>query len=352
MSLTITSRLPTNFDSEINKKMKKDVHFAPNDSHSKQNDTINKASNRSAFYTQFISTSPIEKSTQVNLSNNLANKKFQDDIDSILYKLKKLKTQLHNDTNRFEDIIQPLVIKNKEHEERYDATAISTTTETVKPLTDQENEIVDQLFKKGQSGQIAQIKNAVVEFKDIYRLYPETWLNDEIVNFYFELLAERSTKINGLPSIHCFSTFFFSTLQDQGYVRVKRWTKKVDIFAKDLLFIPINQSYHWVLGVIDMKNKKVLVYDSLGGDHDRTLAIFLEYLKQEHLDKKKIPFDTTGWTKVVPKDIPRQGNMSDCGAFTCTFAERLSKQQPFNFSQDDMTIIRRRIALNIYKKEL
>jgi sentrin-specific protease 1 len=69
-----------------------------------------------------------------------------------------------------------------------------------------------------------------VDFKDIYRLYPETWLNDEIVNFYFELLSERATankENKDMPSIHCFNTFFCSTLRDQGFAKVKRWTKRV-----------------------------------------------------------------------------------------------------------------------------
>lgn len=133
---------------------------------------------------------------------------------------------------------------------------------------------------------------------------------------------------------------------------MKRWTKRVDVFSKDILFVPINQSYHWVLGVMDMKNKTVAVYDSLGGNHDHTLNLFLSYLEQEHLDKKKTPFDTSDWKKLTPKDIPRQGNMSDCGAFACTFADRLSQRKPFNFSQQDMEIIRRRMALNIFNKTI
>ncbi|KAI8373965.1 hypothetical protein EDC96DRAFT_437821 [Choanephora cucurbitarum] len=192
----------------------------------------------------------------------------------------------------------------------------------------------------------------MVSYKDIHRLYPETWLNDEIINFYFELIAERANKIDQLPQIHCFNTFFCSTLRDQGYAKVRRWTKRVDVFKKDLLFVPINQSYHWVLGVMDIKNKKVCVYDSLHGNHDRTLDLFLDYLEKEHLDKKKEPLDTSDWTKETPKDIPRQENMSDCGAFTCTFAERLSRAVPFHFSQKDMTTIRRRMALNIVNKAI
>lgn len=94
------------------------------------------------------------------------------------------------------------------------------------------------------------------------------------------------------------------------------------------------------------------MYDSLGGNHDHSLDLFLDYLQQEHLDKKKTPLDISGWKCETPKNIPRQGNMSDCGAFTCTFAERLSRNEPFNFSQQDMVPIRRRMVLNILNKAI
>lgn len=116
-----------------------------------------------------------------------------------------------------------------------------------------------------------------MEYKDIHKLYPETWLNDEIINFYMELLTKRSNEqsSSSLSSIYCFNTFFCSTLRDQGYDKVRRWTKKVDIFDKELLLIPINYSYHWTLGVIDMTKKTVAVYDSLNGNHDSTIQVLL-----------------------------------------------------------------------------
>ena len=35
-----------------------------------------------------------------------------------------------------------------------------------------------------------------------------------------------------------------------GYESVRRWTKNVDIFAKDFIFVPINEHLHWSLMVI------------------------------------------------------------------------------------------------------
>lgn len=123
-------------------------------------------------------------------------------------------------------------LTNKRFTERFEATVIATAEEIVEPLTDEENQIVNRLFRKGQVGQLSQFKNATVSYADIYRLYPEVWLNDEIVNFYFELLSDRASKTKDLPSIHCYNTFFCSTLRDQGYAKVRRWTKRVRRICK------------------------------------------------------------------------------------------------------------------------
>ena len=32
--------------------------------------------------------------------------------------------------------------------------------------------------------------------------------------------------------------------------RVKRWTRKVNIFEKDFVVVPINENYHWYLCII------------------------------------------------------------------------------------------------------
>ena len=59
------------------------------------------------------------------------------------------------------------------------------------------------------------------------------------------------------------------------------------------------------------------------------------YLKDEHSDKKAgAQFDLSNWNCLHVKDIPQQMNGSDCGMFTCKFAEYLSRGKlTFNFNQ-------------------
>ncbi|KAI8876591.1 cysteine proteinase, partial [Backusella circina FSU 941] len=100
----------------------------------------------------------------------------------------------------------------------------------------------------------------------------------------------------------------------------------LDFFTKDILLVPINESYYWVLGVIDMKKKCICVYDSLGESHPTMPMRLWNYLEIEYQRKKKEPFDYTEWKFMTPKNVPQQQNSSDCGAFICTFAERLSRK--------------------------
>ncbi|KAJ2000662.1 SUMO1 sentrin specific peptidase 1, partial [Coemansia thaxteri] len=87
-------------------------------------------------------------------------------------------------------------------------------------------------------GFTAEINNVPVTARDVDTLGDGKWLNDEVINFYMQLIMERSEQTPGMPTVHAFNTFFYSTLRDQGYVRVKRWTRRVKLFEKDLVIVP------------------------------------------------------------------------------------------------------------------
>lgn len=133
---------------------------------------------------------------------------------------------------------------------------------------------------------------------------------------------------------------------------VRRWTKKVDLFSYDLILIPVHLGMHWCLAVIDIENKGVFYYDSMGGNNRDAVRALLSYLEQEHMDKKKQPFDTSGFQAEIVKDIPQQMNGSDCGMFTCKFAEYLSRRAPISFTQEDMPYFRQRMIYEIVSNDL
>ena len=70
----------------------------------------------------------------------------------------------------------------------------------------------------------------------------------QIVNFYFNLIQERSGNENFL-SVYVFNTFFYPKIMKDGHKGVRRWTRQVDLFTKDLILIPIHLGMHWCLAV-------------------------------------------------------------------------------------------------------
>lgn len=57
-------------------------------------------------------------------------------------------------------------------------------------------------------------------------------------------------------------------------------------------------------------------------------------MRDEHLDKKKQSLDLSQWNVIHCQDIPQQMNGSDCGMFTCKYAEFISRgRTAFSFTQ-------------------
>lgn len=191
--------------------------------------------------------------------------------------------------------------------------------------------------------------NLSVKRHDIQTLKwcPLTWLNDEVINFYMELLAERSRMTEKLPKVHAMNTFFLTRLLEVGYSGVRRWTRKVDIFAHDVIPVPVHKGIHWCMAIIHLKNKTIKYYDSMGQPNNNVLGALRKYLLEESLDKKKQEFDMSGWQFENVRDIPQQENGSDCGVFSCMYAEFVTRNRPIVFSQQHMQYFRQKMVYEI-----
>merc|ERR1712156_1363374 len=180
--------------------------------------------------------------------------------------------------------------------------------------------------------------------EDLETLEGLNWLNDNIVNFYFSMIEARSSSNQNLPKTYVFSTFFYPRLQEVGHQGVARWTRSTDIFSYDLLLMPIHLGMHWCLATVDLRHMTINYYDSMGGNNTECLAELDDYLHQEYLAKKGKSLDAEVFDRNLVKGIPRQLNGSDCGVFTCQYAEFLSRSASLDFSQGDMPRVRRRMA--------
>uniref|UniRef100_A0A8D1N913 Ubiquitin-like protease family profile domain-containing protein n=1 Tax=Sus scrofa TaxID=9823 RepID=A0A8D1N913_PIG len=151
----------------------------------------------------------------------------------------------------------------------------------------------------------------MLDMDDLATLDGQNWLNDQVINMYGELIMDA------VPD-------------------------KVDLFKKSLLLIPIHLEVHWSLITVTLSNRIISFYDSQGIHFKFCVENIRKYLLTEAREKNRPEF-LQGWQTAVTKCIPQQKNDSDCGVFVLQYCKCLALEQPFQFSQEDMPRVRKRI---------
>ncbi|KAM9335645.1 sentrin-specific protease 3b [Symphorus nematophorus] len=180
-------------------------------------------------------------------------------------------------------------------------------------------------------------KRHVLTMDDLGTLYGQNWLNDQVMNMYGDLVMDSVPE-----KVHFFNSFFYDKLRTKGYEGVKRWTKNVDIFQKDLLLIPIHLEVHWSLVSVDIPRRAITYFDSQRTLNRRCPKHIFKYLQAEAIKKDQQEF-LTGWKGFFKMNVGRQNNDSDCGAFVLQYCKCLALGQPFSFGQQDMPRLRRQM---------
>lgn len=182
------------------------------------------------------------------------------------------------------------------------------------------------------------------------------WLNDQIVNHYMDLLVHHSRSNKNCQMSHTMTSYFWTMLNDWGYVRARSVAGNVDIFKFDVVIIPISSDAHWCLAVIYPKRREIKYFDSLGScnaDNETVLTKLANYIKSECLEQHGGELDMSRWIKKTVQEIPRQQNGHDCGVFVCAYAESIVRNRPnFNFTQKHMPYFRNKIAYEIVTGEI
>ncbi|XP_047242744.1 sentrin-specific protease 5-like isoform X2 [Girardinichthys multiradiatus] len=199
-----------------------------------------------------------------------------------------------------------------------------------------------QSFQRSSGSAVAKTfrvnyKRHVLTMDDLGTLYGQNWLNDQIMNMYGDLVMDSVP-----DKVHFFNSFFYDKLRTKGYEGVKRWTKNVDIFQKDLLLIPIHLEVHWSLVSVDIPRRTITYFDSQRTLNRRCPKHIFKYLQAEAIKKDQRDF-LTDWKGFFKMNVGRQNNDSDCGAFVLQYCKCLALGQPFNFGQQDMPRLRRQM---------
>ncbi|NWV34307.1 SENP7 protease, partial [Grantiella picta] len=102
------------------------------------------------------------------------------------------------------------------------------------------------------------------------------FLNDVIIDFYLKYLLLEKAPQHVADRTHIFSSFFYKCLtrtekNSEGDVkvseaqrrhrRVRTWTRHINIFNKDYIFVPVNEESHWYIAVICFPWLEEAVYE-------------------------------------------------------------------------------------------
>ncbi|XP_016362969.1 sentrin-specific protease 7-like isoform X2 [Sinocyclocheilus anshuiensis] len=171
-----------------------------------------------------------------------------------------------------------------------------------------------------------------VTTEDLECLKDGEFLNDVIIDLYLKyLLLERADKDVAERS-HIFSSFFYkqltrkttscpeetgSTAQYRRHQRVRTWTRHVDIFSKDYLFIPVNHEAHWYLVVIcfpGLERLECVPWRNKGPvSQDKSQTAKASSAGDCQRDSSQQPKGN----RLKPSD-PRPHNLPDCTVHSCT----------------------------------
>ncbi|XP_024979363.1 probable ubiquitin-like-specific protease 2B isoform X2 [Cynara cardunculus var. scolymus] len=198
--------------------------------------------------------------------------------------------------------------------------------------------------------------------RDFQLLQPEKFINDTIVDFYIEYLKKKIKPADG--RVHFFNSFFFRKLADfdenqlrlfdaeAAFQRVRKWTKKVNIFQKEYIFIPVNFRLHWSLIVIchpgevvnftdeelvnSLKVPCILHMDSIKGSHRGLENCIRCYLWEEWKERTSDAAEDISTKfmnlRFLHLEVPQQQNSYDCGLFMLHYMELFVKKAPINFN--------------------
>lgn len=233
----------------------------------------------------------------------------------------------------------------------------------IKPLIPQQMARVRQIVSDTNVSRVV-ISNYQIDLtvRDLQTLRPAQWLNDNIIDFYFNMISEQN------PQYFSWTSHFYTTLKARGYSGVQRWgkRKKLNLFEKSLVFIPINiSSTHWALATIDNKAKTLAYYDSLNAlntnseEEEERIARFpgLELIKtymKGEVGRLQLgnTVDVDSYELLDQIKVPQQQNGFDCGVFTCVCAYYLSTHKPLTYSQKDIPTFRARMIYELIQDKL
>ncbi|KAM8947192.1 LOW QUALITY PROTEIN: sentrin-specific protease 7 [Pelodytes ibericus] len=158
-------------------------------------------------------------------------------------------------------------------------------------------------------------KGLGVTNEDLLCLKEGEFINDVIIDFYLKYLFLKKFPKAFIERGHIFSSLFFKCLtstangpgdksdvtsEQKRHQEVKTWTRHVDIFSKDFIYVPVNENSHWK---VEWEMKRKTARD----------------------------FSKSHIINLYP-NVPKQDNSIDCGMYLLQYVETFYQKPIKNFS--------------------
>lgn len=186
----------------------------------------------------------------------------------------------------------------------------------------------------------SQIGEFSLTYKDIKKLYPKKWVNDQIINSYLKLLQ---------PEPHAFilDTLFYPTLQtmaEQGWdiPKLTRIIARSGIYnfsQVPLIVFPVNiKQAHWVTVSINNIEQVIEYYDSFRSQNFENVCILIENFLEN------IGMGKYDWHEM---ETPIQEYAYDSGIFAIKTIQAIALNKDFFFCSEDMEFYRKVMMLEL-----
>jgi len=244
-------------------------------------------------------------------------------------------------------------------------------TLSTRPLSEVQEHFVAGMTDGRDSDEIVRSSNKAnikLSVHDFRRLRGERWLNDAVMDSFIALINHRDAGLaaaRGLqPRTRMFNTYFFSRLLARpgwyDYAGVRNWGTKLglELMQAEGVLVPVNVGgVHWVLVHIRLKERTFLYYDPFGAkDGANVVGTLRRWLNDElrrcHGDGAVAEWDVDSWELCEDVGFPQQSDSGSCGVFVLMVAQCLAAGRAVTFTQEDIVVLRRRLAIVLFLDDL
>jgi hypothetical protein len=178
-----------------------------------------------------------------------------------------------------------------------------------------------------------------VSLKDMEMILLNTnkgWLKDSVINYCCNIMKKRQLTLNPSEKINFFCyTFLYSDIQEKGAASSKKnkMTLPEKFSSYKRYYMPCNVAGdHWILVEIDRESRTIMIINSFR-DHEGVkpaeildgISQFLKDKYEDDEDEKDKDGKYRQWNLKVKDDTVQQTNKRDCGLFTITYMDYMSR---------------------------